>query len=170
MTRGAGPALAELALSLAVLALGAFVAYVAAGLPGSRSYSAIGANFMPIVVGAGLILLGIWLLAEHFSGGWRAREPDDAAERGEHPFEAGAFAWVSGGLFAQMALIHTAGFVLAATALFACVARGYGSRRPARDAALGVTLGLAVFLFFVKFLNVNLPAGWLKPVLGGAGI
>lgn len=166
-TRGAT---AELALSVAVLALGVFVAWVAAGLPGSRSYSAIGANFMPAVVGAGLIALGVWLLAEHFTGGWRAREPDHAAERGEHAFHRGAFAWVSGGLFAQMALIHTAGFVPAAAALFACVARGYGSRRPARDAAIGLALGLAVFVFFVRFLNVNLPAGWLKPVLGAAGI
>jgi len=31
-------------------------------------------------------------------------------------------------------------------------------------------LALAVFLFFVKLLNVNLPAGWLRPLLGGAGI
>jgi len=170
VTRGGRGALAELALSLAVLALGVFVAYVAAGLPGSRSYSAIGANFMPIVVGAGLVLLGLWLLAEHFTGGWRAREPDDPAERGEHPFHAGAFAWVSGGLIAQMALIHTAGFALAAAALFACIARGFGSRRPLRDAAIGLLLGLAVFAFFVHFLNVNLPAGWLRPVLGAAGI
>jgi len=27
-----------------------------------------------------------------------------------------------------------------------------------------------VFLFFVRFLNVNLPAGWLLPILGGAGL
>jgi hypothetical protein len=30
----------------------------------------------------------------------------------------------------------------------------------------GLVLGLAVFLFFVRFLNVNLPAGWLHPLLG----
>ena len=36
--------------------------------------------------------------------------------------------------------------------------------------AIGVVLGLCVFLFFVRFLNVNLPAGWLRPVLGAAGI
>jgi putative tricarboxylic transport membrane protein len=69
-----------------------------------------------------------------------------------------------------MALIHTAGFALAAAALFACIARGFGSVRPARDAAIGLLLGLAVYLFFVRFLNVNLPAGWLSPVLGSAGI
>ena len=69
-----------------------------------------------------------------------------------------------------MALIHTAGFVIAAAALFACVARGFGSVRWLRDAALGLALGLAVFSFFVHFLNVNLPAGWLKPLLGTAGL
>jgi putative tricarboxylic transport membrane protein len=170
VTRRPRGAPAELALSVAVLALGVFVSVVAARLPGSRSYAAIGANFAPAVVGVGLILLGIWLLAEHFTGGWRAAEPDDPAERGEHPFNRAAFAWVSAGLFAQMALMHTAGFVIAAAVLFPCIARGFGSGRPVRDAAIGIVLGLAVFFFFVRFLNVNLPAGWLRPLLGAAGI
>ena len=38
-----------------------------------------------------------------------------------------------------------------------------------RDAAIGLAIGVLVFLFFVRFLNVNLPAGWLLPVLGAAG-
>jgi len=49
-------------------------------------------------------------------------------------------------------------------------ARGFGSARLARDLAIGLALSLAVFVFFVKLLNVNLPAGWLKPLLGAAGI
>ena len=79
-------------------------------------------------------------------------------------------ATVSAGLFAQILLIHRAGFVLAQAALFCCVARGFGSSKWPRDLAVGFLLGLLVFFFFVKFLNVNLPAGWLKPLLGGAGI
>ncbi len=39
-----------------------------------------------------------------------------------------------------------------------------------RDACIGLVLALLVFYFFVKFLNVNLPAGWLSPILGAAGI
>ena len=35
--------------------------------------------------------------------------------------------------------------------------------------AIGLLLCLLVFLFFVKFLNVGLPAGWLAPILGTAG-
>ena len=77
---------------------------------------------------------------------------------------------VSIGLLAQMLLIHRAGFVLAQAALFTCVARGFGSKKYPRDFAIGLALGLVVFLFFVKFLNVNLPAGWLAPIMGGAGI
>jgi putative tricarboxylic transport membrane protein len=60
--------------------------------------------------------------------------------------------------------------VLAQAALFTCVARGFGSARLIRDLAIGLSLGVAVFLFFVKFLNVSLPAGWLAPILGAAGI
>ena len=69
-----------------------------------------------------------------------------------------------------MALIGWAGFVVAGTVLFACVARGFGSRRWLRDVAIGLVLALVIFLFFVKLLNVGLPAGWLAPILGGAGI
>jgi putative tricarboxylic transport membrane protein len=77
---------------------------------------------------------------------------------------------VSIGLVAQMLLIHRAGFVLAQATLFTCVARGFGSKRSPRDFAIGLALGVVVFLFFVKFLNVNLSAGWLAPMMPGAGI
>ena len=166
----ARPPRAELVISLGVLALGLFATFVALGLPEAGGYARIGPNFMPKVVAGGLVVLSLWLLAEVLTGGWRERVPEDPAERGEHAFHRGAFAWVSAGLFAQMALIHSAGFVLAAAALFGCVARGFGSARPVRDLSVGVLLGLAVFLFFVKFLNVNLPAGWMRPLLGGAGL
>lgn len=160
----------ELIISLGVLALGIFATVVALRLPEAGGYARVGPNFTPKIVSAGLMLLGLWLLAEVFTGGWRERVPDDPVERGEHDFRPGAFAWVSAGLFAQMALIQSAGFVLAAMVLYGCVARGFGSVRPARDLGIGLLLGLSVFLFFVKFLNVNLPAGWLKPVLGTAGL
>jgi len=170
MTRSARGARAELALSVAVLGLGSFALFTALRLPSTGGYSGIGPNAIPIAVAGGLALLGVWLLIEALTGGWRVRVSDDAHERGEHAFHAPAFVWVTAGLFAQMALMHNAGFVLAGAVLFACVARGFGSARPLRDAAIGLVLALAVFLFFVKFLNVGLPAGWLTPVLGGAGI
>jgi putative tricarboxylic transport membrane protein len=159
---------AEIALSLGVLALGAAAALVTAGLPREGGYAGIGPNFFPAVVSGGLLALGAWLLWEALAGGWRNRAAPEA-ESG-HAFEARAFGWVSAGLFAHMALVGWAGFVVAGAALFACVARGFGSARPARDAAVGLALALGVFLFFVQLLNVNLPAGWLQPLLGSAGV
>jgi putative tricarboxylic transport membrane protein len=155
---------AEIALSLGVVALGIGVAAVTATLPSEGGYAGIGPNFIPAVVALGIILLGVWLSIEAFGGGWRKK-----AEHSE-VFEPSPFLWVSGGLFAHMLLIGWAGFVVAGTVLFACVARGFGGRRWARNVAIGLVLSAAIFLFFVKLLNVNLPAGWLAPILGGAGI
>ncbi|MBL8383048.1 MAG: tripartite tricarboxylate transporter TctB family protein [Burkholderiales bacterium] len=160
---------AEVALSLGVLALGGGAVATTAGLSGEGGYSGIGPNFVPAIISGGLVVLGVWLLVEALSGGWRHAPPDDAAARGEHAFHAAGFGWVTAGLFAHMALIGHAGFVIAGMALFAGVARGFGSRRIARDLGLGLVIALAVFLFFVKLLNVNLPAGWLLPLLGAAG-
>jgi putative tricarboxylic transport membrane protein len=153
---------AELALSAGVAALGVGGAIVTAGLPAEGGYAGIGPNFIPGVIAAGLIMLGLWLGWEAWTGRWRV-----AAEQ---PFDASAFLWVSAALFAHMALIGFAGFVVAGAVLFTGVARGFGSRRAPRDAAVGLVLSLAIFFFFVKLLNVNLPAGWLAPLLGGAGI
>jgi putative tricarboxylic transport membrane protein len=155
---------AEIALSLGTVALGIGIAAVTATLPSEGGYAGIGPNFIPAVVAAGIILLGLWLCFEALTGGWRSRGASDEV------FEASPFLWVSGGLFAHMALIGWAGFVIAGTVLFTCVARGFGSRRWARNVAIGLVLALGIFFFFVKLLNVSLPAGWLAPLLGGAGI
>jgi len=161
---------AELILSSGVLALGIATAIGTAQLPSAGGYARVGPNVAPAVIAGGLIVLGVWLLYEALFGGWRNTNPDEPSARGEHHFTPSAFVWVSIGLFAQMLLIHRAGFVLAQAALFACVAHGFGSVKWLRDLAIGLVLGLLVFLFFVKFLNVNLPPGWLRPILGAAGI
>ena len=153
---------AELALSLGIAALGAGAAMVTAGLPREGGYAGIGPNFIPALVSGGLIVVGLWLAWEAWRRRWRV-----AAVQA---FDRAPFLWVTAALFAHMALIGFAGFVIAGAVLFAGVARGFGSRRAARDALLGLALSLAIFLFFVRLLNVNLPAGWLSPLLGGAGL
>ncbi len=160
---------AEVALSIGVLALGIGVSIATAMLPSEGGYARIGPNFVPGVVGAGLVVIGVWLLYEALAGGWRDIPDEAPGARGEHPFHAPAFLWVSAGLFAHMILIGTAGFVIAGAVLLACVARGFGSGRFLRDLGIGFGLALGAFLFFVKFLNVGLPGGWLTPLLGVAG-
>ena len=100
---------AEIALSLGVLALGVGVAAVTATLPSEGGYAGIGPNFIPGVVGAGIVLLGLWLGYEGFTGGWRKAAPDDPRARGELAFAAAACAWISAGVFARGGLIGWAG-------------------------------------------------------------
>ena len=145
----------EIALSLGVLALGAMAAGITATLPAEGGYAGVGPNFMPGLVAAGLIALGAGLLYQALHGGWRELPAQSGA------FQARPFAWISAGLFAHMALIGWAGFVIAGAVLFVLVARGFRSRRFLRDLAIGFVLALAIYLFFTQVLNVNLPAGWM---------
>src|SRR4029450_1010309 len=94
---------AEIALSLGVVALGIGVAAVTATLPSEGGYAGIGPNFIPAVWAAGIIVPGVWLSIEAFTGGWRK------APEHEEVFERKPFLWVTAGLFAHMALIGWAG-------------------------------------------------------------
>ncbi len=145
----------ELWLSLGVLALGVGAALVTASLPSEGGYAGIGPNFVPAMVAGGLTLLGAGLVFEVLTGGWRNR--DFQPEK----FRARPFLWISAGLFAHMALIGAAGFIVAAAVLFTCVARGFGSGRFLRDLAVGVALAVVIYLFFTQVLTVSLPAGWM---------
>lgn len=138
-----------------MLALGVGAALVTASLPSEGGYAGIGANFVPAIVAGGLTLLGAGLVIEALTGGWRNRD--------FHPekFRASPFLWISAGLFAHMALIGPAGFIVAAAVLFTCVARGFGSGRFLRDLAVGVALAVVIYLFFTQVLTVSLPAGWM---------
>lgn len=138
-----------------MLTLGVGAAFATALLPSGGGYAGVGPNFMPALVSAGLVLLGAWLLVEALRGGWRHLEQQPSA------LQRAPFLWVSAGLFAHMALIGTAGFVIAGAALFTCVARAFGSARFLRDLAIGVALALVIYLFFTLVLNVSLPAGWM---------
>ena len=60
-----------------------------------------------------------------------------------------------------MAVIGIAGFILAGVAMFALVARGFGSTRLVRDVAIGAVLVTLAYLVFTKLLSLSLPAGWL---------
>ena len=80
---------AELILSLAVSSLGIATAIGTAQLPSAGGYARIGPNIAPAVIAGGLILLGLWLLYETLTGGWRNATADNPSARGEHDQRAG---------------------------------------------------------------------------------
>ena len=144
---------ATLAISIAVVLLALFVFQQLSGIPSDGGYSAVGPRFAPMMVGVGLLAIGLLLLRQTLTGGWR-----DMADPPDEPMHAPSFLWIAGGLALQMAIIGIVGFTVASTLLFMAVARGFGSRRLLHDAGIGVVLTAAVFLFFTRVLGLALPA------------
>lgn len=145
---------AGLCVSLALVALGAFTAFEAAGLAEVPGYSRVGPRFFPALVAAGLVLVGAWLAVQCARGGWRERG-------GDAPVRARPFLYIAGGAGLHMASIATIGFVPASALLFALVARAFGSDRWLRDAAVGLALAGFAYAFFTEVLSVSLPSGTL---------
>jgi putative tricarboxylic transport membrane protein len=152
----------QVAVAAGVAAIGAAVLWGSLYLATSGGYAQVGPGVMPRVVGSLLLVIGIFLLREAFTGGFRG--VDEEAEV-HLPMDWSAFAWVSGGIIAYGLLVEALGFILASTVLFVMVARGFNSRRWLLNAVTGLILAILVFAIFNYGLGLTLPAGILKGVL-----
>ncbi|MGE0723155.1 MAG: tripartite tricarboxylate transporter TctB family protein [Alphaproteobacteria bacterium] len=151
---------AELAVAAVILALAAVVFWQASVVPSTPLYAKIGPKAFPYGVAVMLAILGVGIGIEAWRGGW----PNEWRDR-DWPIDGGALGWVLAGLVLNVALIQLVGFVLAATLLFACVARAFGSRRPLVDLAVGFVLALLVFVGFDLGLGIRIGAGPLEALI-----
>jgi putative tricarboxylic transport membrane protein len=152
----------QVAVAAGVAAIGASVLWGAFQLPTSGGYAQVGPGLVPRIVGGCILLLGILLLREALTGGFRG--VDEEAER-HLPMDWAAFGWVSGGIIAYGLLVEPLGFIIASTVLFVMVARGFNSRRWRLNAVTGLVLAVLVFATFNYGLGLTLPAGILKAIL-----
>ncbi len=143
----------QVGIACFVLALAAVFGLGVPGLPAETGYAGIGPRFAPATISIMLAVVGVLLLAQALTGGFRGFTDILATV----PPDVRGALWVSAGVLLNAALITRVGFVLAATLLFVCVARGFGSTRPLRDAVIGFLLVLPVFWLFARVLDVNLP-------------
>jgi len=151
----------QAAVGAGLAALGAVMAFGAMAFREDASYSGIGPAFYPGAVAALLALCGVALIREALTGGFRSLAAPVPALAGAW----GRFALVSGGLLASAFLITRAGFPVTCALLFAVVARAFGSRKPARDIAIGAVVSLLLHWMFSKGLGLMLPSltasGWI---------
>lgn len=146
----------ELVISLALIALGSYVVYETQNIAQTQGYSQVGPRLFPYLIGMGMTLCGAVLGWHALSGGWRHVPLD---QEGHDAPDWPAFIIIGAGIVAHMVLIGWAGFIIASVLLFVLIARGFGSRRPVRDLALGAALSTAAFLLFTLGLGLRLPAG-----------
>lgn len=143
-----------------ILALGIAYGVGSLGFPAETGYAGISARFFPTLIAVFLTVTGVLLLWQANTGGFRNFTDKLASEAAN--YRGGL--WVSAGILLHALLITRIGFVLAATILFVCVARGFGSKKWWRDALFGVAIVLPVFWLFTQVLEVNLPQlanGWI---------
>ncbi len=143
----------QIGIALFVISLAVIFLIGATQLPSDGGYAGIGSSFVPYVIAAFLALVGAGLLFQSLTGGFR--HFTDSLADVNPDLRSGA--WVSVGVLAMAALITKVGFVIAATALFVCVARAFGSRVWWRDALIGAVIVFPIFWLFTLVLDVNLP-------------
>lgn len=148
------PAWGDVLVGVGVLAIAAIVAWQTTVIPTSPIYARVGPTFFPWLVSAMLAVLGSVLLVQGFRGGWAKEE--------QPGYDLLAGAWCVAGLVLNLALIETAGFIIASTVMFLCIARAFGSTKPARDAAIGFVLAFVAYVGFDRLLGYKIGSGLIE--------
>lgn len=143
----------KIAVAAGFLAFGAVVLVFTFRIPTTPLYAQVGPKAVPFGIAAGSLLLGAALLWQALSGRWGGADPD----HGDPDWPATA--WLALGLGLNLFLIKPLGFVVASTLMFVCVARAFGSRRPARDLVVAVLVAGAAYYGFDRVLGINIGTG-----------
>ncbi|WP_031184417.1 tripartite tricarboxylate transporter TctB family protein [Streptomyces sp. NRRL F-5635] len=124
----------------------------------------VGPKTVPIVVGAGLLVIAALLAVDVLRGGRGEAEGSEDVDLSE-PADWRTVLLLSGIFLGAAALIEPAGFPVAGALLFWGAAFALGSRRVDRDPLIAAVLSLLTYVVFDKLLGVPLPGGPLMGVL-----
>src|SRR5688572_15223292 len=124
----------------------------------------VGPRVFPYVIGAGMILLAIWLAVA------TARGDVAEGEAGEDVDLTSPPDWVTVGklvavLVLNVLFVNLLGWAVTGALLFAGCAWALGSRTLLRDLIVGAVLSVGSWYFFYVGLDVPLPPGILDGVL-----
>lgn len=150
---------AEAAFGVAMLLLAAAVLASTASIPAGFSYDAVGPRLFPAIMGVGLLLAALGILAGAL--GPRASRAEPGGQADWKPI-----ALVSAALLLEAALIETLGWVPLTATLFAAGAWAFGDRRLRLNLLIGAAFGAAILLAFEAVLGLDLPLGVLAPLFG----
>ena len=150
----------EASFAACVVVLGLLLLAGARGIAPGAGYDRVGPRFFPVVTATGMILLGAVL---GISAWRRPPQVESTPVTPSHPWIPFVHFALAFMLF--IALLEPGGFAIAAALQFWLVARGFRSRRPARDALIAVVLSLTIDLAFSRGLGLALPDGILEGLL-----
>ena len=127
--------------------------------------SIVSPQTFPYMVAAFTSFVGFVLIVNILRGRLGVPEGNEPGD----PFVGANFktmAIVVGAIALHVVLLEIAGYIIAATVCFFGVAYGFGSRKYLKDLGISLVFALIVYFSFTKGLNINLPSGFFKGVLG----
>jgi putative tricarboxylic transport membrane protein len=143
----------QLTIAAFVLLLAVVFGIGALNFSDDAGYAGISSRFVPSLIAIFLLVVGALLMWQTLTGGFRNFTDTLLGFSTDY---RGAL-WVSAGILLMAALISYVGFVISASVLFVCAARGFGSTRVLRDLLIGAALVLPVYWLFGQVLDVSLP-------------
>jgi putative tricarboxylic transport membrane protein len=152
----------QVAVACGIAVLGAFVLWAAGEIPpGAASHSKVGPRVVPYIAGAAILMVGLILLWTAWRGGWAVEDDGSRIDGPADQVDWRAMAWFATGLLVNVLLIGHLGFIIAATTLFFCIARAFGSQRPLRDLGIGLAIAVVAYIGFDRLLGISLGLGTL---------
>ena len=127
--------------------------------------SIVSPQTFPYMVAAFTSLIGLGLITDVLRGRLGTPEGDEPGD----PFMGANFktmAIIATAIGLHVILLEIAGYVIAATVCFFGVSYGFGSRKYLKDLGISLAFAVIVYFSFTKGLNINLPSGFFKGVLG----
>ena len=125
------------------------------GSPAASSWRSIGAY--PLLVLISFVGIALALGVSAVKSGGLTAEPAGAGWK--------ALLIIGAGIGLDLLLLERAGFIVASSVLFWLTARAFDRTHPARDGLFAVVLSIAVYVLFVRVLQVPLPAGVLAGLI-----
>ncbi|GHA35454.1 membrane protein [Streptomyces tauricus] len=155
----------ELGVCVLLLALGALVLTDALTMDVDITQRGpVGPKTVPIVVGAGLLVIAALLAVDVLRGGHGEAEGGEDVDLSE-PADWRTVSLLAGVFLGSAVLIEPLGFPVAGALLFWGAAFALGSRRFDKDPLIAAALSLSTYVVFNNLLGVPLPGGPLMGVL-----
>jgi len=155
----------ELLLGLGVVVLGGLMVWQTTLIRLTPAYAKVGPRVIPFIVSGGLIVFGLFLAGAALTGRSTAGSADSEDVDLSLPTDWRTVGLLTLALVAYLILIEPVGFIIASAVLFAGAAFAMGSRRVARDIAVGVILATILYIGFTRGLGLRLPAGVLTGIV-----